>query len=445
MRVLFYNYVSNGPFFNSGIAAISAYLKKYNPGIETFLVNAHVGTSPGDLQKKVTDLNPDLIAFSIHTPHWPMIADHITLIKKYSDALLLCGGYHPTLCPDEVIAHPAVNVVCLGEGEQPLLELTRCLEDGRSFAEVPGLWVKNHLTGEIKQNPLPDLQELDNLPFWDRDIFLDAGLSPQQFSLTHVQGFPLASGRGCPYNCHFCNNTSILKMYARQEASISRRYVRKMSVERVLEECKFLIDRYSANGFEFWDEMFASDRQWVLEFCRRYKREIDKPFICALRVEKADREMLQQLRNAGCKCIFMGVEVGNAAYREKFLNRKMTNETIKDAYANAKAEGIESFAWVMLGLPEETPELIEETIQFLIELKPDIIGWSVFHPLPGTYLFDYCREKGYLTDDKVFSPYLDAPAYEVPILQQPSITHAEVVCYCSKFRALADMGFKVNR
>lgn len=443
MRVLFYNYVSNGPFFNSGIAALSSYLKKNNPRVKTALINAHGGTTSEELQKKVAAFEPDLIAFSIHTPHWPMIADHISLIRRSADALLLCGGYHPTLCPEEVIGHPDVEVVCRGEGEQPVLELVECMEQGRSFAKVPGLWVKNRTTGEISQNPLPDLPVLDELPFWDRDIYFDAGLTAEQFSLTHIQGFPLASGRGCPYNCYFCNNASILKMYTQRPGGKAHQYVRKMSLDRVLAECRFLVERYDAGAFEFWDEMFASDRQWVFEFCRRYQEEIGKPFICALRVEKADREMLQVLHDAGCKCLFMGVEVGNAVYRKKFLNRGMSNQTIKDAYDNALEIGIERFAWVMLGLPGETPELIEETIQFLKEIKPDIIGWSVFHPLPGTYLYEYCREKGYLSDE-VFSPYQGAPSYEVPILRQPSLSHEEVIRYCESFRALKDLGFKVN-
>jgi radical SAM superfamily enzyme YgiQ (UPF0313 family) len=284
---------------------------------------------------------------------------------------------------------------------------------------------------------------LDELPYWDRDLFLESGLSVRDFSLTHVAGFPLASGRGCPYSCSFCNNASFLKMY-KEESPGEKNYIRKRSVEGVIEECRFLMARYGASRFEFWDEMFASDHQWTARFCEKYAKEIASPFITALRVERADEITLGNLHDAGCQCIFVGVEAGNEAYRKKYLNRKMTNETIKQAFDVSRRVGLERFAWVMLGLPEETPGMVQETIDFLLELQPDIIGWSVYHPLPGTELYQYCREKGYLSSED-FYPYHGAPEYNVPALNQPSISRDEIRKFCDRFRDLQKLGFRVNQ
>ena len=443
MHVQFMNYISNGPAFNSGIAALSGYLKKH--GVSVSLMNV-AEQSAGDLEKRCREASrPDVAAFSVHTPHWDLISRHISVVKKATGALIICGGYHPTLCPQEVIDHRDVDVLCRGEGEKPLLELLNCLENKKPAHNVEGLWVKKRslFGAKIYRNPVSPLLALDELPYWDRDLFLESGLSAQDFSLTHVAGFPLASGRGCPYSCSFCNNASFLKMY-KDETLSGKKYIRKRSVDGVIEECRFLMDKYGASRFEFWDEMFASDRQWTERFCEKYQKEIARPFITALRVERAEESTLKALHDAGCKCIFVGVEAGNEAYRKEYLNRNMSNGTIKEAFDVSKRVGLERFAWVMLGLPEETPAMVQETIDFLLEIQPDIIGWFVYHPLPGTELYRYCREKGYLSSED-FYPYHGAPEYNVPALNQPSISRARITEFCDKFKGLEDLGFRVNQ
>lgn len=445
MQILFVNHISNGPAFNSAIAALSAFLKRHHPTIKNIVLNVRAENTVDRILMDIARISPDIIAFSIHTPHWENISGLMTAIRASSEALIVCGGYHPTLCPEEVIDHPAVDVVCIGEGETPLLELVRCLENKQSFDDIAGLWVKQRLmpVTKIVKNPLPVPEHLDALPYWDRDIFIESGVPVEQFSLTHIAGFPMATGRGCPYNCNFCNNSSLLKMYLGQGHKGSL-YVRKRSVDNVIAECEFLMEKFNAQRFEFWDEMFATDPEWVKHFCERYIEKIHKPFICAIRVERADEKTLSRLRDAGCRCVFMGVEVGNENYRKQYLNRNMPNIVIEKAFEQASAVGLERFAWVMMGLPDENPELIDETIAFLLKIKPDIIGWSLFHPLPGTYLYQYCIEKGYLTEETV-SPYQNAPEYQVPLLKQPSITKEEVMRFCDKFRNLEDFGFRVNK
>ncbi|MCD6305343.1 MAG: cobalamin-dependent protein [Deltaproteobacteria bacterium] len=443
MHILFVNHISNGPAFSSGIAALSAFVKRHGNAVS--LLNVTPDIKDNQIRDAVKKASPDLIGLGVHTPHWEWAKEHIAIIKKASDAPIICGGYHPTLCPEDVIAMPAVDILCRGEGEGPLLQLISRLEQKRPYHDIKGLWVKRRsLFGtKVLRNPVAAPVALDDLPYWDRDLFFDSGLSAADLSLTHIGGFPLASGRGCPYNCAFCNNASLLKMY-RQDGDGAAQYVRKRSVQNVIEECRFLIDMYNPSSLEFWDEMFASDRDWTARFCEAYEREISLPFITALRVERADPATLHALHDAGCRCIFFGVEVGNEQYRKRRLNRHMSNSQIKDAFATAKRLGLERFAWVMLGLPDETPEMIQETIDFLIEIKPDIIGWSVYHPLPETELYRYCKEKGYLSDSPIF-PYKGAPHYPVPALRQPSLPLETVEMFCDEFRGLKELGFQVNQ
>ena len=107
MHILFLNYVSNGPPFNSGIAALSAYLKR--GGHKTSLLTVTDGTTIESYSAKLSECAPDLIAVSVHTPHWTSISPYLTATKATRDVLTICGGYHPTLCPEEVISHPDVD------------------------------------------------------------------------------------------------------------------------------------------------------------------------------------------------------------------------------------------------------------------------------------------------------------------------------------------------
>ena len=329
-------------------------------------------------------------------------------------------------------------LICRGEGEGPLLALADALADGRSYSDIPGLWVKQGGASgepEVIKNKVAPLNDLDELPHWDRELFIQSGLAIEEFSLSHIGGMPISTGRGCPFQCSFCNNSSLFRLY-RESRRGNNRYVRKRSVRDVIDECKDLIDRYQVNGFEFWDEMFALRGPWIEEFCNLYKQEVAKPFGCALRVEAADFKTLKALKEAGCRAAFFGVETGNEEYRKKHLNRNMENRVIEAAFENAKKLGIQRFAWVMFGLPDETPALIEETLEFIRKIEPDIVGWSVFDPLPGTALADYCEEKGYLSSNRHIRPYQGAPHYEVRLLDQPSLTPDQLAYFCDRFREL---------
>ena len=101
-------------------------------------------------------------------------------------------------------------------------------------------------------------------------------------------------------------------------------------------------------------------------------------------------------------------------------------------------------AWVMLGLPEETPQLIEKTLGFIRKTAPDMVVWSVYNPLPGTHLYDFCLQKGYLGDDWL-TPYDGDPDHKVPVLNQPTLSSDEIKYFCSRFRELEQSGLLVTK
>ena len=208
--------------YQQGVGYLSAVLKK--AGHHTLLLHLEKEVSQKWLLAQVEQFSPDLIAISTTTNQFPYARKYAGWIKAaHHAAPIIYGGIHPTLQPEEVISDPATDVVCIGEGEYPLLELVGRLESGKDILDVPGLWVKRD--GQIYRNPRPPLlQDLDQLPLPDREVF-DFPLILRRWSGVA----DVISGRGCPYNCAYCCSPSLRKLFAGLG-----KFVRRHSVAWVL-------------------------------------------------------------------------------------------------------------------------------------------------------------------------------------------------------------------
>jgi radical SAM superfamily enzyme YgiQ (UPF0313 family) len=164
-----------------------------------------------------------------------------------------------------------------------------------------------------------------------------------------------------------------------------------------------------------------------------YSRSLGLPFSVFLRIEQCNDRTLGLLAEANCRLVLLGVEAGNEEYREKYLNRKMKNQRIVEAFARVREHGIESVALNMIGLPHETPELIRETIDLNRRLDPDVLCVFIYQAFPGTPLHEYCLKEGLL-------PPVNAPVtwYEEPdcALRQPSIGQDALMECLQEFREL---------
>lgn len=429
MKVLFVEYAFE-KMFNSGPAALSAVLKR--AGHDVALLPADPKLSREDFLQQLAAHGPDLVASSAMTFQWEGVKRFLQFVRDVSDVPVVVGGYHPTFWPDEVIEHPAVNYLCRGEGEGAILDLAEALENGGDPAKIKNLWVRAK-DGTVHKNDLrPTVANLDDLPFWDREIFRFEEFMEDVASMTMFHEkyiIPVAAGRGCPYTCTYCSNTALLKMYKG-----NGRFVRHRSVPHLIKELEFLVKRYpKVRFFEFWDEIFALHPRWLEEFSIAYSDSVNLPYSVFLRLEQCNDATLGHLADSNCRLILMGVEAGNKDYRKEHLNRKMANERIVKAFHKVRDFGMESVALNMIGLPHETPELIRETLELNRQIDPDILCVFIFQAFPGTPLHEYCREQGLL-------PAASAPVswYEEPdcALQQKSISQEDLMQCLQEFREL---------
>ncbi|MBI1853402.1 MAG: cobalamin B12-binding domain-containing protein [Planctomycetes bacterium] len=435
MRALFVEHAFD-KLFSAGVAALSATLKRDGHDVELLRVDHHV--SEAEYRRELRARTFDLLAFPCMSFQWEGVKRFAAWSRAVTDAPIVVGGYHPTFWPEAVIAHPAVDLLCRGQGEGAILDLARTLDSHADPSPIENLWVKSN--GAVVRNECrPLISDLDALPPWDRELFGIESLMEFTSAASIFHGrhhMPAAAGRGCPYNCTYCSNHGLMTLY-RGKGKLTR----TRSVAAFLAELRGLLARYpQIEMFEFWDEIFGVDKHWLREFSSAYAAEFDVPFCAFLRVELATDEVANLLAEAGCRLVLFGVEEGSEEYRKRYLNRRMSNRVIVDGFRRCRERGIETVALNMIGLPYETAGVIRGTIELNREIDPDILCVFIFQAFPGTDLFDLCVREGYVPPyDAETIPWIENPNVH---LVQESITHDELMqCY----RDFRDLQAEIER
>jgi radical SAM superfamily enzyme YgiQ (UPF0313 family) len=197
---------------------------------------------------------------------------------------------------------------------------------------------------------------------------------------------PIITSRGCPYRCIFCSKAVFGKKY------------RGNSPAYIVDEIRFLKERFGVKEIKFYDDVFTLDRKRVVAICMQLKEQgMDIPWTCETRVNLVDEELLRVMRDAGCYMIEYGVESGNQRILNN-LKKDISLEQAIKAFKLTHETGIETVAYFMIGSPEETPETIKETIEFAKKLDPDFIQFSTTTPYPGTELYRLAVGEGYLPE-----------------------------------------------
>lgn len=393
--VLFWYLTHDSPY-NKGIAYISAVLKQY--GHSTDLLVLDLRKDDAQLKREIRDgieaQKPYLIAVSSMTCHWSQLSNLLDYTEQITRTPILVGGWHPSISPEEVIGHDAVHYICLGEGEFPTLELVERLKKMEETDNILNIWSQKDQ--HIHRNPLrPLISNLDDLPLPDRDLFSFqdlvnesalSGIGPEGPRRVAV----ISSGRGCLYECAYCCNAAYRKLYR----AVHRDFVRRRTVDSLMEEIAHVIETYDPMWIEFWEENFVIDHGWLKEFAVKYGKKFGLPFSIPVRPNHVLKDEFRLLREANCKLVYMGVECGNERYRKKYMNRHLSNEQILEAFRLARKNGVATLSFNMVGLPFETLSEIEETLSINEMIEPDFLGCYIYTPFPGTELYSISKKAG---------------------------------------------------
>lgn len=371
-------FVQNIAFEYLGVMYLSAMLKKHGHAAEMFI--------PGDEESALREIeafSPDVIGFPCTTGAHIWALDFAGKARKRTGAVILFGGAHATYFP-EIINEPQVDAICRGEGEYAVLDLADKIDSGKDISDTLNCWVKKD--GRVVRNgQRPLVENLDDLPFPDRDLYV------RKYPYLDRTQKAFIGGRGCPFDCTFCFNHALIKLYQGKGKA-----VRYRSVENLIAEIKEVRQRYRLKTVYLQDDTFIINKKWVSRFVSVYPREVGLPFVCLIRADLADEETIRGLAGAGCKNVFFGVETGGEDLRNTLLKKKVTDEEIRKAAGLLKRYRISFRTYNILGLPGETYEDALRTVSLNAEIGTDYPWCSLFHPFPGTELAEYAREKGLL-------------------------------------------------
>lgn len=358
-----------------GLLSLAAVLEQNNYEVRVYdsdLRNSNVE----QLIEYVKDYSPDFVGIYCNTSNYHRVLSYASNIKKLKNYPICLGGPHPVIEPIEILKNNDIDYIVMGEGEMTIIEFLYFLNSKKDLSLVKGIAYKKK-DGSIAINPRRDLiQDLDSLPMPARHL---VDIEKYRPSPHHYKELPMATmivSRGCPFGCTYCASRNVW----------GRSY-RSRSVDKVIEELKFLIKTYGVKNINFWDDLWGVKREWTEEFCKRMIDEkIKISWSCERRVDTVDLDILKLMKRAGCYSIFYGIESFDQDCLNA-VNKGIKVEQAQEVMKLTKKVGIEVRANFILGLPNETPEKVKAMVKKICQINPDYIKFNILTPYPGTALY----------------------------------------------------------
>lgn len=384
-----------------GLLFIAGYLEKFtNHSVEIMDCQAEELTY-SEIEEILEKKQVDIVGITAMTFTLLDVLKVVTIVKKTNkNTILVLGGPHVHIFPDETIHLPGIDYLVLGEGEQTFKELLDYIDDTKKLKTIKGLVFKEN--GRVVNTGMRDfIQDLDKLPFPARHLTPYRKYSSLLARRTPVT--TMMTSRGCPYKCSFCDRPQLGKKFRARSA---------LNVVDEFEECV----KMGIREFIVYDDTFTINKQRVIEICSEIiRRKLDIGWDIRARVDSIDEGLLKKLKNAGCRGIHYGVESGTTKIL-KILNKRISIPEIEEAFAITKKQGIMTLAYFMIGNPTETEEDILKTIDFAKKLDPDFIHLTIFTPFPATKIYleglenriiekDYWRDFAKNPSNKFVPPY----------------------------------------
>lgn len=351
---------------NMGLGYIGAYVKQ-NSNHSVDLLDLRDLTSWEHFESELKNGKSDIVGVYTNTVNYLNSMECARIAKKLGK-IVIAGGPHATLAPNDLIETGYVDCVITGEGEITFLEIVNDIEKNKKFDKI--------IAGKKVEN-------LDTLPFPDRDLYNmkrilnGPGIYPYPNRYIGVLG-----SRGCPYNCSFCQPL---------EKNLFGQVVRKRSVDNIIAEVKHLIEKYSANFIMFECDTLTFSREWFLELCAKMK-QLNIKWGAQSRVDKFSEDVAKALSDAGCMVVFFGFESGSQRILNLLRKGTTPEQAVKAAHLCKKHELL-IFANIMLGMPTETEEDLIATYNLIKAVKPELFSPSYYSPIPGSDLYKYCKDK----------------------------------------------------
>jgi anaerobic magnesium-protoporphyrin IX monomethyl ester cyclase len=407
-----------GAFPPIGLSYLAGYILKNSKYELRILDTLAERLSYDQIKEKISKINPDVVGITAFTPSFYDVLKTARIAKKLNRDCYVClGGSHVSEYPDETIAHSEIDFLVHGEGEEIFLNLLNALDGERNFEHIKGISYK--VNGYVKHN-------------LEKGYFDDINLLPSPaFELLPIEKYKsaigtgktvgtIASSRGCPYECTYCNRPY--------------RSYRSYNNDRIISEMDFFYKR-RVKEFVFFDDMFNINPKRVIKISEAIEANF-RNIVWSFRgrVDQVSEEMILKAKKSGCRQIMFGVE---AATDEdlKAIKKKITTKQVVESINLCKKHGLETSTNWIIGLPtHRSQQDILNLLDFAIKTRTDYAQFNILIPYEGTKIFSDGLKNNILPKD-FWRSYVKEPtpnAY-IPIWEE-YISRSELsellkICY----------------
>lgn len=359
------------PYPPLGLAYIGALLERDNNVVRIFDLTLGPERPFEEKIEEIATFSPEIAGISAMSHNYADALKIARSLKSKIDISIVFGGPHPTIMPEEVLSNEHVDFVVIGEGEEIFQKICRNLRN-KKFHGIDGLCYKEN--GKIIIQPkINFIDDLDSLPFPARHL-----LKLDNYELRDDFGnrmLTFISSRGCPYRCTYCYKGLFGRTY------------RQRSPENIVEEIKYCTEKLNCSSFYFIDDLFTLDSKRIEQLTEAIRKEdLNIRWQCLARVNNATWRMFTQMKASGCYKVHFGIESGNQDILNK-VKKGITLGQARSAVRYCKEAGIRTKGYFMLGMPGDTVETMQDTLDFANELELDDIMFSITTPFPGTELW----------------------------------------------------------
>ncbi len=379
-------------------ALLAAFIRDKGYSVKIIDADAE-GWSPEYTADKIVECNPLLVGISAiganpsasSTPKMPAISQLLNILhKKSSEIKTFLYGIHPSSLPEKTLREEHVDFICRGECFHTVPMLVDALKSNDKKYDIDGVWYK--LGEKIISNGWGKLvDDIDELPFaaWD--------LLPMQLYRAHNwhcfqhldKRQPYAviyTSLGCPYSCTYCNVRSLYN---------GKSGIRFRSIQKVIEEIDFLVQRYNVKNIKMLDELFVLKESRVQEFCDLViERGYDLNIWAYARVDTVNEKILKKMKRAGINWVAYGIESGSKMVRDGVHKGKFAQDTITNAIELTKKIGIYIIGNYMFGLPDDDLATMQATLDLAKALNCEYANFYSTMAYPGSQLYEDSIEKG---------------------------------------------------